>query len=278
MAHPELMNYYGALEGRRINRLAAARVHFYEARVIQIHAEADPGLHANRNWKHWSAISGAKTEETRMSILGEGNGQAGKTEVDLKLEVVAIPVADVDRSKRFYSALGWRLDADFPVGNDFRVVQFTPPGSPTSIHFGVGITNAAPGSAQGLYLVVTDIEAARASLLSGGTQVSEIFHRDGPGQPAIEGRDPNGRSYRTYATFKDPDGNAWLLQEITQRLEGRQGTEITFASPAEIEGALRRAAAAHGEHEKIKGRHDENWPVWYADFIAAEQSGGPLPK
>ncbi|MHC2485556.1 VOC family protein [Rhizobium leguminosarum] len=199
-------------------------------------------------------------------------------QVDLKLEVVAIPVADVDRSKRFYSDLGWRLDADFPVGDTFRVVQFTPPGSPTSIHFGVGVTAAAPGSASGLYLVVDDIEAAHADLVSRGAEVSDIFHRTGPGQAAIKGRDPERLSYRTYATFRDPDGNAWILQEITHRLAGRQGGEIRFSSASEVEGALRRAAAAHGEHEKITGKHDEEWPKWYADHILAEHSGKPLPR
>jgi catechol 2,3-dioxygenase-like lactoylglutathione lyase family enzyme len=197
---------------------------------------------------------------------------------DLKLEVVSIPVADVDRSKAFYSKLGWRLDADFPVGNDFRVVQFTPPGSPTSIHFGVGITNADAGSAAGLYLVVADMEAARNALLAAGADVSEIFYRNGPGQPAISGRNPHGQSYSTYAVFKDPDGNTWLLQEITQRLEGRVGTAITYTSARDVEGALRRAAAAHGEHEKITGQHDENWPEWYAEYMAAEHSGAPLPR
>ncbi|MEF3128709.1 VOC family protein [Rhizobium leguminosarum] len=199
-------------------------------------------------------------------------------QVDLKLEVVAIPVADVDRSKRFYSDLGWRLDADLPVGDTFRVVQFTPPGSPTSIHFGVGVTAAAPGSASGLYLVVDDIEAAHADLVSRGAEVSDIFHRTGPGQAAIKGRDPERLSYRTYATFRDPDGNAWILQEITHRLAGRQGGEIRFSSASEVEGALRRAAAAHGEHEKITVKHDEEWPKWYADHILAEHSGKPLPR
>ena len=148
-------------------------------------------------------------------------GPARARATDLKLEVVAIPVADVDRAKGFYGGLGWRLDADFPVSDNFRVVQFTPPGSPASIHFGTGITAAAPGSASGLYLVVSDIEAARAQLVRGGAKVSEVFHRSGPGQPAINGRDPEGRSYLSYATFSDPDGNSWLLQEITQRFPGR---------------------------------------------------------
>jgi catechol 2,3-dioxygenase-like lactoylglutathione lyase family enzyme len=199
--------------------------------------------------------------------------------VDLKLEVVAIPVEDVERAKRFYGGLGWRLDADFPVGNNFRVVQFTPPGSPTSIHFGIGITTSAPGSAKGLYLVVSDIEATRADLVKRGAQVSEIYHRTGPGQPAINGRDPERRSYRSYATFSDPDGNGWLLQEIVQRLPGRvDGGGTTFATANNLAGALRRAAAAHGEHEKRTGEHDENWPDWYAAYMVAEQNGTQLPS
>lgn len=199
--------------------------------------------------------------------------------VDLKLEVVAIPVADVDRAKRFYGDLGWRLDADFPVGDSFRVVQFTPPGSPASIHFGTGITSAAPGSASGLYLVVSDVEAARAELISHGASVSEVFHRTGPGQPAISGRDPEGRSYLSYASFSDPDGNNWLLQEITQRFPGRVDADTTaFASAGDLASALRRAAAAHGVHEKRTGQHDEDWPDWYAGYMVAELSGEQLPS
>lgn len=205
-------------------------------------------------------------------------GTAEALPADLKLEVVAIPVADVDRAKRFYGGLGWRLDADFPVSDSFRVVQFTPPGSPASIHFGTGITSAAPGSASGLYLVVSDIAAARADLVKRGASVSEVFHRTGPGQPAIGGRDPEGRSYRSYATFSDPDGNSWLLQEITQRFPGRiDGSQATYASASDVAAALRRAAAAHGEHEKRTGQHDENWPEWYAAYMVAERSGEPLP-
>jgi catechol 2,3-dioxygenase-like lactoylglutathione lyase family enzyme len=199
--------------------------------------------------------------------------------VDLKLEVVVIPVSDVDRAKRFYDGLGWRLDADFAVGDTFRVVQFTPPGSPSSIHFGTGLMQAAPGSASGLYLVVSDIEAARAELIGRGANVSEIIHRAGPGQPPISGLDPERRSYRSSASFGDPDGNGWLLQEVTERLPGRVDTDITtFTSSSELAGALRRAAAAHGEHEKrTGGKHDENWPDWYADYMVQEQAGKPLP-
>ena len=159
----------------------------------------------------------------------------------MKFEVTAIPVSDVDRAKRFYGNLGWRLDADFVVGDTFRGVQFTPPGSPASIHFGKGVTPAAPGSASGLFLVVSDIEAARADLVSRGVDVSEIFHVAGPGHPPIPGPDPERRSYFSYATFKDPDGNTWLLQEVTVRFPGRvDANQTAFASVADLATALRR--------------------------------------
>jgi catechol 2,3-dioxygenase-like lactoylglutathione lyase family enzyme len=171
--------------------------------------------------------------------------------VDFKLEVVVIPVADVERAKRFYGGLGWRLDADFVVGDAFRGVQFTPPGSSCSIHFGIGITSAVPGSAQSLYLVVSDIEAARAELVDRGVGVSEVFHRAGPGNPPVSGPHPARSSYSSFATFGDPDGNEWLLQEVTARLPGRvDAGDTTFTSSTELASALRRAAAAHGEHEK----------------------------
>jgi len=195
---------------------------------------------------------------------------------DLKLEVVTIPVADVDRAKRFYGGLGWRLDADIARGDTFRVVQFTPPGSPCSIHFGIGLTQAPPGSAKRLYLVVSDIEAARADLKAHGADVSEAYHLGQGGQ--IPGADPDHRTYATYAAFSDPDGNGWLLQEITSRLPGRiDGSSVTFASAPELASALRRAAAAHGEHEKRLGQRDENWPDWYAQYIVSEQTGKKLP-
>ena len=199
--------------------------------------------------------------------------------IDFKLEVVAIPVTDVDRAKSFYSGLGWRLDADFVVGDTFRGVQFTPPGSPSSIHFGTGITAAMPGSAQGLFLVVSDIEAARAELVRRGVEVSEVFHRAGPGKPAVSGRDPEGRSYVSFATFADPDGNNWLLQEVTTRLPGESTpTRSNFASEADLAAAMTRASVAHGEHEKRNGgQRDENWPDWYAAYMVAEQAGKPLP-
>jgi catechol 2,3-dioxygenase-like lactoylglutathione lyase family enzyme len=197
----------------------------------------------------------------------------------MKLEVVVIPVSDVERAKRFYGGLGLRLDADFVVGDTFRVVQLTPPGSPSSIHFGTGITTAAPGSTRGNFLVVSDIEATRAELVRRGVDVSDVFHRAGPGKPPVKGRDPERRSYVSYATFSDPDGNSWLLQEVTVRLPGRVDTnETTFTSSTELAAALRRASEAHGEHEKrTGGQRDENWPDWYAEHMVAEHAGKPLP-
>jgi catechol 2,3-dioxygenase-like lactoylglutathione lyase family enzyme len=216
---------------------------------------------------------------TTTLVRNETAVEAPKAQaVDMKLEVVVIPVSDVDRAKHFYGGLGWRLDADFVVGDTFRGVQFTPPGSPSSIHFGKGITSAAPGSASGLYLVVSDIEAARSELIGRGVDVSEVFHRAGPGKPPVAGRDPERRSYTSHATFKDPDGNSWLLQEVTQRLPGRVDV-TTFTSLAEFESALRRAEAAQGEHEKRNGgQRDANWPAWYAEYMANEQAGKPLPQ
>jgi catechol 2,3-dioxygenase-like lactoylglutathione lyase family enzyme len=209
--------------------------------------------------------------------------------VDMKLEVIVIPVSDVDRAKEFYRKLRWRLDADFDSGKDFRVLQFTPPGSGCSIIFGKNVTAAAPGSAQGLYLIVPDIEATRAELLGRGVEISEVFHDAGgvyagPDQPylfgrkRVSGRDPEHRSYRSFASFHDPDGNGWLFQEITTRLPGRiDPATTTFASASDLASALRRAAAAHGEHEKRIGGADENWPDWYAEYMVAEQGGAKLP-
>jgi len=199
--------------------------------------------------------------------------------VDLKLEVVAIPVSDVDRAKRFYGdSLGWRLDGEFVEGANFRALQYTPPGSPCSIHFGKGVTTSPPGSAQGLFLVVTDVEAARKELADRGVAVSEVFHVAGPGKPPIGGRDPQAHSYASYASFKDPDGNAWLLQEVTQRLPGRvDSNETTYASLNDLANAMRRAETAHGEHEKKLGQRDADWPSWYAAYMIAEQAGKPLP-
>jgi catechol 2,3-dioxygenase-like lactoylglutathione lyase family enzyme len=211
--------------------------------------------------------------------------------VDMKLEIVVIPVSDVDRAKKFYEGLGWRLDADFAGSDDYRVIQFTPPGSGASVIFGKNVTAAAPGSAQGLYLVVSDIEAARNDLRGRGVEVSEVFHAAGdvhvgPDEPylfgrrRVGGRDPERGSYRSFASFSDPDGNGWLFQEITARLPGRvDADDTTFTSSAELASALRRAAAAHGEHEKrTGGQHDTNWPDWYAEYMVHEQAGKPLPS
>jgi predicted enzyme related to lactoylglutathione lyase len=209
--------------------------------------------------------------------------------MDMKLELIVIPVSDVERSKQFYASLGWRLDADFAFDNGFRIVQFTPPGSAASVIFGTNVTAAAPGSAKGLYLVVTDIEAARDELLSRGVKVSEAFHGGGEvwagadephlfGSVRVSGPDPERRSYFTLASFSDPDGNGWLLQEVTTRLPGRVEGDTTFASAADVAATLRRAAAAHGEHEKRTGEHDVNWPDWYAEYIVNEQAGKPLPQ
>jgi catechol 2,3-dioxygenase-like lactoylglutathione lyase family enzyme len=209
--------------------------------------------------------------------------------LDMKLEVIVIPVADVDRAKQFYGDLGWRLDADFAFDDGFRVVQFTPPGSGASVIFGTNVTAAAPGSARGLYLVVSDIEVARRELLSRGVKVGELFHGGGDvhrgadephlfGSVRLGGPDPERRSYLSLASFSDPDGNGWMLQEVTARLPGRVAGNTTFTSGAELAAALRRAAAAHGEHEKQTGEHDVNWPDWYADYIVREQAGETLPS
>jgi catechol 2,3-dioxygenase-like lactoylglutathione lyase family enzyme len=206
----------------------------------------------------------------------------------MKLEIAVIPVSDVDRAKQFYAGLGWRLDADF-AGDDWRVIQFTPPGSPSSVIFGKNVTAAAPGSVQGLYLIVSDIEAARAELVRRGIEVSELFHgggevHAGPDEPYLFGRlrvkgaDPKRASYSSFASFRDPDGNGWLFQEVTARLPGRVEGATTFTSSAELAKALRSAAAAHGEHEKRTGQHDDNWPDWYADYIVREQAGEKLPE
>jgi catechol 2,3-dioxygenase-like lactoylglutathione lyase family enzyme len=205
---------------------------------------------------------------------------------DLKLEAIVIPVSDADRAKEFYTGLGWRLDADFPFDNGFRVVQVTPPGSGCSVQFGTKITSAPVGTAQGLYLIVADIDAACDELAGHGVKVSDPFH---PGSPGAQFQaddtsdrinEPAGahQSYNSFATFSDPDGNQWLLQQVTTRLPGRiDADETSFASPADLASAMRRAAAAHGEHEKRTGKADENWPDWYASYMAAEQAGAELP-
>jgi catechol 2,3-dioxygenase-like lactoylglutathione lyase family enzyme len=211
------------------------------------------------------------------------------TDVDMKFEIVVIPVSNVDRAKAFYEKLGWRLDADFDSGKDFRVIQFTPPGSGCSVIFGENVTAASPGSAQGLYLIVSDIEEARAELLRRGVDISEVFHDTadeyaGPDEPYLFGRlrvrglDPDHRSYHSFASFKDPDGNGWLFQEITTRAPGRVAGDTTYSSASDLSQALQRAAAAHGEHEARTGEADPNWPAWYAEYMVREQAGEELPE
>jgi catechol 2,3-dioxygenase-like lactoylglutathione lyase family enzyme len=201
--------------------------------------------------------------------------------MDMKLEVVVLPVTDVDRAKAFYAGLGWRLDADFST-DDLRVVQVTPPGSPTSVIFGESVTSAVPGSTQDLMLVVSDIDAARAELLAAGVDVSDVFHDQGGvfhhggvfGR--LPGRAPDGGSYGSFLSFADPDGNGWIVQEITTRLPGRVAGDTTYSSAADLQGALERAAAAHGTYEEANGgAYDERWPAWYAQHMVEEQRPTP---
>jgi len=196
------------------------------------------------------------------------SGAPAAATVDLKLEVVVIPVADVDRAKNFYAGLGWRLDADFVAGDNWRGVQFTPPGSPCSIHFGKGITPAAPGSYKNLYLAVSDMEAARRELNGRGAEVSPAFHFDAFGAPPSPGPDPNGGSYKTFASFSDPDGNTWLLQEIKTRLDGRG---ISSPDVATLTGLLKETELHHGNYEPTAPKH--HWSDWYAAYMVARQQG-----
>src|SRR5579863_1124091 len=205
-----------------------------------------------------------------VSSFKQQKYDASVARVDMKLEVALIPVSDVDRAKDFYTRLGWRLDDDIVAGSDFRVVQFTPPGSGSSISFGKGVTTAAPGSFRG-GLIVTDIAAAHKELVVRGINASEVFHGS-PFSPAgrISGPDPERQSYRSYVAFADPDGNAWIVQEVTRRLPGRLDPAATsFASAGDLASAIRRAAAAHGEREKRDEKRNANWPDWYAAFMAA---------
>jgi len=228
------------------------------------------------------------TNEVRST---DATSDASVARVDMKFEVVVIPVSNVDRAKEFYGGkLGWRLDADYDNGKDFRVIQFTPPGSGCSIIFGRNVTAATPGSAQGLYLIVSDVEAACNQLLARGIEISEVFHDAGGvyagtdepylfGRLRVSGPDPEHRSYRSFASFHDPDGNGWLFQELTTRLPGRiDPAATTFASASDLASALRRAEAAHGQHEKRIGQRDANWPDWYAAYMMAEQAGTELPQ
>ena len=209
----------------------------------------------------------------------------------MKLEVVVIPVSDVDRAKEFYERLGWRLDADFAAGDDYRVIQFTPPGSGCSVIFGKNVTAAAPGSAQGLYLIVSDIEAARDELLGRGVEISEVFHGAGdvyagPDEPYLFGRlrvsgpDPEHGSYRSFASFSDPDGNGWLLQEVTARLPGRIDADDDDIRVGERSGerAAPRGGRPRRAREADRRQHDANWPDWYAEYIVREQAGQELPQ
>jgi catechol 2,3-dioxygenase-like lactoylglutathione lyase family enzyme len=207
--------------------------------------------------------------------------------VDFHLEVQIIPVSDVDRAKQFYQRLGWRLDDDAAPLDGLRIVQFTPPGSATSVTFGTGLTSAAPGSAEG-GLTVSDIEAAHDELVGGGFGVSEIWHGPPfPPEARQPGPDPERTSYGSFFSVTDPDGNTWLVQEVTTRLPGRiDASGTAFASTADLASALRRAEAARREHENRPGPshlfhrpgRDEDWPAWYAVYLAAEQAGTDLPK
>ena len=221
---------------------------------------------------------------TTEASSNDASGTASVRNVDMNLEVVLIPVSDVDRAKEFYRSLGWRLDADVAAGDDFRLIQFTPPGAGCSVQFGTNLTSAAPGSAQGLYLIVSGIEAARDELVARGVEVSEVFHEGTPGARfhdagRVAGPSPEHSSYGSFASFSDPDGNGWLFQEVTTRLPGRVDPAATsYASASDLAGALRRASAAHGEHEKRIGHADPNWPDWYAEYMVRERAGDELPS
>jgi catechol 2,3-dioxygenase-like lactoylglutathione lyase family enzyme len=239
----------------------------------------------NDRHKHIGEKVANLTGELQTNETASG---ARAAKVDLKFEVVVVPVSDVDRAKEFYARLGWRFDIDSGVSNDYRLVQFTPPGSSCSIIFGKNVTTAAPGSVQGLYLIVSDIEAASKELLDLGVDISGPFHGDagmydGPDEPYLFGRrrvngpDPNRGSYRSYASFRDPDGNRWLLQEVTTRLPGHMDpTSTTFVSVNDLAAALRRASAAHSQLEDRIGHVDKDWSSWCARYMVAEQSGEKL--
>ncbi len=227
-----------------------------------------------------------------MSSAQESTGPvtesvAGGQSIEVNLEVIVIPVSDIERAKDFYERLGWRVDADV-ARDDFRLVQITPPGSGCSIQFGTDLTSAAPGSVSGLYLVVSDVEAARAELSNRGATVSDPFHEQELGarfhplgaSDRLSGSAPQHQSYGSFATFDDPDGNGWLLQEITTRLPGRvdSAARTSFGSASDLSKALQRAAAAHGEHEARIGHEDPDWPDWYAEYMVREQAGETPPS
>jgi catechol 2,3-dioxygenase-like lactoylglutathione lyase family enzyme len=222
---------------------------------------------------------------TKEVSSNETTNSTSVANVDMKLEVVVIPVSDVDRAKEFYSRLGWRLDADRGTDNTFRLVQFTPPGSGCSIQFGINLTPAAPGSAQGMLLAAFDIETARRQLVARGIEASEVFHCETgtacrfPGIGVrVTGSQPERLSYSSFVSFSDPDGNGWLLQEVTKRLPGRVTGESTYGSARDLAQAMIRAAKAHGLQEKRTGQADPNWPDWYAEYMVREQSGEELPR
>jgi catechol 2,3-dioxygenase-like lactoylglutathione lyase family enzyme len=222
------------------------------------------------------------TQEVRNT---DATGNANVANLDMKLEVLVIPVSNIDRAKEFYSKLGWRLDADRVIGNEFRLIQFTPPGSGSSIQFGMNLTTAAPGSAQGMLLIVSDIEAARQQLAAAGIDASEVFHCETgtacrfPGVGLrVSGPQPERMSYSSFVSLSDPDGNGWVLQEVTKRLAGRVAGDTTYASARDLAQAMIRAAKAHGQHEARIGQADPNWPDWYAEYMVREQSGEKLPE
>jgi catechol 2,3-dioxygenase-like lactoylglutathione lyase family enzyme len=223
-----------------------------------------------------STNDASKNEETKSGSVAE---------LDMKLEVVVIPVSEVDRAKKFYSRLGWRLDADRAAGDNFRLVQFTPPGSGGSIQFGVNLTSAAPGSAQAMLLTVSDIEAARSELIAHGVDASQVFHcetgtacRFSSIGARVTGPHPERLSYYSFVSFGDPDGNGWLLQEVTKRLAGRVAGNTTYASAHDLAQAMIRAAKAHEQQEKRTGQSDANRADWYAEYMVREQSGDELPQ
>jgi catechol 2,3-dioxygenase-like lactoylglutathione lyase family enzyme len=262
-----LKSHYGP--GTRVDAVRSNRI---DTKAAAVSLSRQGAARARLNPSHVNSQA-TKSEEINMNDVQTRSDAAIDTPaapgVDMKLEVVVIPVSDVDRAKGFYGSLGWRLDADIS-GDNFRVLQFTPPGSPCSVIFGSGVT---PGN----YLIVSDIEAARAEIFGLGVDVSEVYHYAEKGR--VNGPDPERRSYASWASFSDPDGNGWLFQEVTQRLPGRVDDDnTTFASPADLAAAFRRAEHAHGEHEKrMGGQRDENWPDWYAAYMVAEQAGKPLP-
>jgi catechol 2,3-dioxygenase-like lactoylglutathione lyase family enzyme len=223
-------------------------------------------------------------QEAVMTDVQTNNANTAKATTDMKLEVVVLPVSDVDRAKDFYTSLGWRLDADFATSPDFRVVQVTPPGSEASVIFGTGVTAGEPGSVEDLQLTVYDIDAAREELAGRGVDVSEVYHDAGgvfhhAGTEArVSGPAPEHADYGSFASFRDPDGNGWILQEIKVRLPGRESKTTKYEDAQQLSEALHRAALAHGEHEKLTGEYDEQWPVWYAQYMVAEAAGAELPK